>query len=393
MPAPTTWKAPVSMDDADPVVFAERLLALLDSGSFTMSYKYAVLLALVDSCLEGLTETGEPPAELRARAIAVKVLELYWRQAMPYPTPGETRVLRQRPDLRKFDLVAHVAAFREAVGFDRSVQEARAVDTEGFAALREHVFVTVVRMPLPKLQRMNRDDPFGDGFLYHIGWPNEVSESRVRQQGFDDRIHLKPGVGAMLVRLAGLIRPIVQRRWAEFVARRNSDVLDDLTLDEFLFGAERVGLDRVRRPLVDLQGGECFYCGDPMGVRVDIDHFLPWSRSADDGIDNLVAAHARCNNAKRASLAADEHLDSWLQRSRHGNRKLQAIAVKVPWPRDMEKTMAVARALYLYQAPGTSLWLAPDSYRTAGYERLRSLLIAGAGRARAAEHRSPYIAE
>lgn len=375
---------------ADPVVFAERLLALFDSGSFTMSYKYAVLLALVDACLEGLTQTGEPPKELHALAVADKVLELYWRQAMPYPVEGVTRVLRQRPELRKLDLVARIAAFREAVGYNRSMAEAHAADLAGFQTLREQVFVTIVRMPLPKLQRMNRDDPFGEGFLYRIGWPDEVSESRVRRPDFDDRIHLQPGVGAMLVRLAGLVRPIVQRRWAEFVARRNTDILDDLTLDEFLFGAERIGLHRVRPPLVELQRGSCFYCTDPMKGRVDIDHFLPWSRSGDDGIDNLVAAHARCNSAKRASLAADEHLDRWLRRSEQGHSDLQAIAEEVPWPRHLNKTMAVARALYLYQAPGTSLWVAPDNYRTSGRATLRGLLVAHSAGVRAAEDRPPY---
>ena len=375
---------------ADPVVFAERLLALLDSGRFTMSYKFAVLLALVDSCLEGLTATGEPPEELHARVVADKVLELYWRQAMPYHGEGEARVLRQRPELRKRDLVTRVAAYRESVGFDRSMAEARAADPDGYAALRSQTFATVVRMPLPKLQRMNRDDPFGDGFLYRIGWPNEVSASRLRRPDFDDRIHLKPGVGAMLVRLAGLVRPIVQRRWAEFVARRNTDVLDDLTLDEFLFGAERIGLHRVRPRLVALQRGACFYCGDAMGGRVEVDHFLPWSRSGDDGMDNLVAAHTRCNNAKRASLAADEHLDRWLRRSHQGHHDLQAIADGLPWPRHVDKTMAVARALYLYQAPGTSLWVAPDTYRTARRDRLRGLLVAASGGVQAAEDRPPY---
>lgn len=119
---------------ADPVAFAERLLALLDSGSFTMSYKYAVLLALVDVCLEGLTDTGQPPDQVRAGAVADKVLELYWRQAMPYPAGGDTRVLRQRPELPKLDLVARIAAYREASGFDRSMREAAAADPEGFVA-------------------------------------------------------------------------------------------------------------------------------------------------------------------------------------------------------------------------------------------------------------------
>ena len=34
--------------DGGPIAFAERLLSLLDEGRFTATYKFAVLLALID---------------------------------------------------------------------------------------------------------------------------------------------------------------------------------------------------------------------------------------------------------------------------------------------------------------------------------------------------------
>ena len=40
---------------------AEQLLAVLAEGAFTATYKYAVLLALVDLCVERSTPTGEAP--------------------------------------------------------------------------------------------------------------------------------------------------------------------------------------------------------------------------------------------------------------------------------------------------------------------------------------------
>lgn len=378
-------------DRVDPVVFAERTLALLDTGSFTMSYKYAVLLGLVDCCLEQLSETGQPPATVRASAVADKVLELYWRQATPFPRGNVPRVLSQRPERRKLDLVARIAEFRQHVRFELPLHRARHADPRAFDALRDRVYVTVVRMPLPKLQRMNADDPFGDGFMYRIGWPDQVSAARVRRPDFDDRIHFKPGVAEALLRVSGIIRPIVQRQWAAFVARRNADVLDDLMLDEFLFDAERVSLDRVRAPLVELQHGGCFYCQQPLRRRTDVDHFLPWSRSTDDGLDNLVAAHAGCNNAKRASLAAGVHLQRWLERGEHHAASLASIADATPWPRDARRTHAVARALYLYQAPGTSLWLAPDAYDRADAGELQRLLLPSGAHALAADEPPDYV--
>jgi len=40
--------------DRGAIAFAERVIALLDEGAFTATYKFAVLLALLDLCLERL---------------------------------------------------------------------------------------------------------------------------------------------------------------------------------------------------------------------------------------------------------------------------------------------------------------------------------------------------
>jgi hypothetical protein len=81
---------------ADAVAFAEKALALLDQGSYTATYKYAVLLALIDTCLEGADRHGRPPARVHPRTLAERVVELYWPQTSPYsPDEHEAVVLRQ----------------------------------------------------------------------------------------------------------------------------------------------------------------------------------------------------------------------------------------------------------------------------------------------------------
>ena len=68
--------------------------------------------------------------------------------------------------------------------------------------------------------------------------------------------------------------------------------LDEYQLERFLFGAERVPLERVRGPIIKLQEGRCFYCAERLASRAgqtpDVDHFIPWSRYPDDGLENLV---------------------------------------------------------------------------------------------------------
>jgi HNH endonuclease len=174
-------------------------------------------------------------------------------------------------------------------------------------------------MPLAKLQR------FGDGrhttedrFIYDFSWREEIGRHALSRPDFDDSLRLRPGLGGWLVRLAPLIRPLVQAKWAARVAARNSDLTDTERLDEFLFGAQRISLQRVRGPLAEAQGRDYFYGDGRLGARCAVDHFLPWSRHPDNTIDNLVAAHPRCNNAKSASLASLDHLQHWLTRFQPG---------------------------------------------------------------------------
>lgn len=87
------------------------------------------------------------------------------------------------------------------------------------------------------------------------------------------------------------------------VAQRNSDLVGSDRLQKFLFGAERIGLDRVRMPLADAQDRECFCRTGRLVRRWEVDHFIRWSRHPDNSLDNLVAAHSSCNNAKFASLS------------------------------------------------------------------------------------------
>src|SRR5437867_3032664 len=102
---------------------------------------------------------------------------------------------------------------------------------------------------------------------------------------------LRPGVGEALVRLNHLLRPLIHHQWAVKVATLNR--LDEYQLERFLFGAERVPLERVRGPIIELQEGRCFYCAERLASRAgqtpDVDHFIPWSRYPDDSLENLVA--------------------------------------------------------------------------------------------------------
>ena len=344
-------------DEPSAIAFGEKLLALLDTGSFTTSYKYALLLALLDATLEGTDPEGAPPRWLSGRDLGRRVLELYWRQARPYTDRGPLRQSALR------DLVVKVADLRERLGLPEHLPlaVARQRHPTAVGALERDAVATVIRYPIPRLQRFGSGaSAVEDRFLYELGWDDMISPARVHREDFDDRLHLVPGAGRHLAALVGLVRPVVEREWLRHVARRNEGDVDELRLESFLFGGERMSLTALREPLLHLQAGRCFYCGDARGPW-EVDHFLPWSRWPDDRLDNLVVAHRRCNHDKRAALPAVSHLERWWDRLRPGgaaSRQLDDVADEWSWPRQPARTAAGARGLYHHQPPGTLLWVA-----------------------------------
>ena len=366
------------MADDDALRFAERLLALLDATRYSATYKLATLLALIDVTAEHTAADGAAPATVSAKEVGRRVIELYWPQTVPYGAAphGEPRVLAQAP---QNDIPAKLAAWRTARGLPpgASLDDACAADPEGWQQLEADLVAVVIGMPLAKLQR------FGEGrrtsedrFIYDFSWREEASRQAVSRPGFDDTLNLRPGVGGWLVRLAPLIRPLVQAKWAARVAARNSDLVDSERLDEFLFGAQRISLQRIRGPLTEAQDRACFYCANHLSTRGAVDHFLPWSRHPDNTLDNLVAAHPACNNAKSASLASLPHLENWLARFRPADpasTALSQIASDTSWPRRPDRVLATARATYLWLPARTRLWQEGTTYQPLDTAAMRSL--------------------
>jgi HNH endonuclease len=356
--------------------FAERLLALLEEGRFSATYKYAVLLALMDLCLERTDEYGEPPRWIATEDIAERVIELYWPQTSQFAASADAMVLRQNSG-GQAEIVAAILRFRGRTANDPStpLSRARRADPVGWRRLVALVEWKLIEMPLPKLQRMGATDL---PFLYRIGWDDRVRRRDLAEQQIPREVVMEEGAAGHLVRLAGLLRPLIQRQWSAMVARFNRGAVEDARLEEFLFGTERISLDPVRRPLREFQNNRCFYCGDSLTARADVDHFIPWARHPDNGLANLVVADPRCNAAKREHLAAADHLRHWLARFEVGCAlDLAAIADEARWEHEPARTLAVARAVYLRLPSGVALWQREDRFIEAEHRDLASLLSVG----------------
>jgi len=357
----------------DLVAFAERVLALLEQGAFVATYKYAVLLALMDLCLEGTQRDGSAPTSITTRQLAEKVVELYW----PHTGEFRGRTLRQNTG-RQARIVTDICRFRAALDDPSApLDRARRSAPGRFERLVRQVEWTLILMPLPRLQVVGGGT---EPLLYEIGWGVEIGRDRrlvaeyqrSRTGGFDNRILLYPSVGDHLVALNALLRPLIYRAWSAMVAQLND--LHESKLESFLFGTDRRALAAVRPDLLDLQSGRCFYCGSRMSGTGDVDHFIPWARYPDNGIENLVVAHEHCNRAKRDFLVAPRHLANWRTRNAREEQTLFGIAEHLRWERHPTETLGVARGLYFRVPDGATLWVLERDFCPADPRELRDSL-------------------
>jgi len=353
--------------DTGALGFAEQLLTLLREGRFTATYKYAVILALMDLCLEHSTRSGAAPSSVTTRQLAEKIIELYWTHSIPFRGGS---ILRQNAGGQAHVLTS-IARFRERLSsrVGGSLDRARRAEPKHWERLVRDVEWSLVEMPLPKLQRLGRDEA---RFIYEIGWSDDVRKRDLRSSDFDNLIRFVGQSGDHFVRLSALLRPLVCREWAARVARLNEDVIEDPELDRFLFGADRSSLTPVRGPLRELQDGRCFYCDDRLSRGSQVDHFVPWTRYPDNGLDNLVVAHSGCNGAKRDHLAAIGHVRRWLERSEAASGDLETIASEAGWPQHSERTLAVARSIYLRLPEEARLWKLADEFVPSSQPDLRA---------------------
>jgi hypothetical protein len=337
---------------SEPLVLGERLLALLDESARSSTYKPALLLAILDRAVEHVDDPAIP-----VRSLAERVLELYWPQTLAYPTTGA--VLRQNQAGGQATIVQAVEDFRAAKGIHSRVLPDHVRSGAAWRTLLDRVELTLAEWPIPRLQR-----PFGT-FVYSFDWTaaDTGGWSVKRYRASTRSIALQDGVASALIGLGPLLRPFITRWWTDKAAQLNPDVeaaRSLLTFEDFLFGRDRAALGRVAEGLLDLQHGHCFYCRSRIGANREIDHFVPWSHSGDDGLDNLVAACRRCNSDKRATLAGPQHLADLLARNTRWDSDLASIATTKYWPRDRRRSDEVRRQTYLRASGQRLLWTIAD---------------------------------
>jgi hypothetical protein len=333
----------------DPLLLGQRVVAILETGLRTATYKLATLMALIDQCIENLPEHPHDELPVPIPDLARRVLEIYWRQVRPFDghelrqsTQPRARILIATNDLR--------SASGARGGLSLDIAGVRALDA--YQRAIDEITLCLAQQPLHRLQRLPGSDS-SDCFLYDDSFLHD-HVSRATLRAHDDSIVLKPGVAHGLARLAGLLKPALEIMWVDDVRRMNKFLHAEVPdVAGHLFGRERTALVVVREPFKDAFGAHCFYCGTHLPANNPIDHVLPWSLVGIDGLANLVLACARCNGDKSGALPAVAIVDRALERDRN---LLEQIASEIQWPTQRERVVAAARGIYRGQPAGVPTW-------------------------------------
>lgn len=343
------------------IAFAEQCLSLLDEASYNTTYKFAVLLALMDLVVEKANKDGSLATTLTTRQLAEKVIENYWYHVLTYPA------LNHQPLQGKSgqaEIISKIYKFREKTAFS-SLFFVRQRNQKDYDKLVNQVEKKLIEMPLPRLQYFGKQEL---RFIYDIAWsvntPINLRYVTAYQAGkdscFDNRILLKPNAADYLVNLSGLLRPMIQRSWAMQVAKMNK--LEESKLQDFLFGRSRNAIHRFANPLRDLQNNRCFYCEsifkNQPSKTPEVDHFIPWARYPNDALANFVLAHSDCNHSKSDHFAATGYLDKWISRNQNPSdlAQLTVIANNENWELLEQSSINIANTLYSRLPANIELW-------------------------------------
>ncbi|WP_288422588.1 HNH endonuclease, partial [uncultured Pseudoalteromonas sp.] len=324
----------------DFIAYIQRMLV---EGDFSATYKFALLHAIADVCVEQplLSEQSELVIELPT--LADKLITLYWHHAMPFSSEhtGESALLKQNTGAQSKVISVLFECQQNNIRNFRQLKHSPFYKPTFNAAM-----ATLKSGPLWRLQILAKQE---ECFLY----PHTNSTQFIT---------LNAGIASCFRRFYDLVVYLAKNAWLQKIQsiKHNQALIGPQSqLQEFLFGVDRNALTKAKPVLVELQSNTCFYCQKPMKNDVEVDHFIPFARYANDLGHNFVAAHRTCNNNKRDFLAAQQHRERWQNQNLVVNSQIISNELSAYFHCDADKSLAVSNWAYqVAQANSAKLWIA-----------------------------------
>ena len=130
--------------------FLKNIQLILQSGSFSSSYKFALLISLSRLAIERGEDTGAC-LTLEYTEIAEKFIELYWKQAIPYFFNDEGQLILNQNNGKQAAIVNRIIELRQSYSSLGLLRR----DSLVWIKLVKDVARTVKEMPVRYLQNTN----------------------------------------------------------------------------------------------------------------------------------------------------------------------------------------------------------------------------------------------
>ncbi|SBS27707.1 hypothetical protein MAQ5080_00897 [Marinomonas aquimarina] len=329
------------------IAYVQRLLV---EGDFTATYKYALLHAIADVCVESpnVTVNGKLPISLDV--LADKLIRLYWNQARPFGGQAHQQQLHQNSDSQKqIAIISKVQSIQQTGLYNIN----QLYKSSHYKAVHSVAKTALKNGPLWRLQILAKKE---ECFLY----PHDKSQKH---------IELNAGIAGYFREFYHLITYLARAAWIDkIISFKHNQYLvgAQANLPEFLFGQDRKALAYAKPLLQEIQKNACFYCGKKLDQHAEVDHFISFAKYAFDLGHNFVLADRTCNNSKRDYLASYEHKYKWEENNlgNHAHLISEQLASYVEC--DTDKSMAVADWAYqIARNSASNLWQSKSGFRLA----------------------------
>lgn len=329
-----------STQQLDFIAYIQRLLV---EGEFDATYKYALLHALADICIESpLMDDPSHQLQIPLSTIVEKFIAIYWQHALPFniTDQNQSSLLQQRPGIQAKIITDLNRCHNLNIKNINKLKQ-----SDNWNTLYKDTLKVIKQGPLWRLQLLAKKE---ECFLYE------------HKKGVP-YITLNRGIAYCFRRFYELVIKISRNAWVDKIQSipANQQLIgNQAQLDPFLFGINRQVITKARPILEEIQKGKCFYCQKKLTKTTEVDHFIPFAKYANDLGHNFVAAHSSCNNSKRDHLAAFEHRDRWFEQNIINNNTLLDNELSPYFNCDAERSESIT--IWAYQVAKQNkaqLWL------------------------------------
>ena len=338
----------------DPI---QGILEIMERAAMTGTNKLGLLLALLDLAPERIDD-NRPIAQ---EELTERYLDIHWEHARPYGNIElrHSSVRKKRNDdsfATDTTVMQQIYLLREQLedqGYGNlqdqilDVVQSRVGDADWWDESWDSAIASTKRdlwrNPIDKLQNLpGAPAPF----LYEI---------------IGQEVRFIPDVAETLTKFSGVLRPLVEFRFAEVVAKINRDKLGHIAeyqIHEHLFGGDRsMPPKSMRDDLIEMQDNRCVYSEAPLNASPkSLDRVMPWSRARLSQVENFVMTTRSVNSSKSDSLLSPELVRKWLAFLDSRASQMSEIAEEYGWPSDLERVRRTAYSIYAVLDPTSGVW-------------------------------------